>query len=378
MLQIKNLHVSVEGKPILRGIDLDVAPGQVHSIMGPNGSGKSTLAQVLAGHPAYEVTDGDILLDGNSILEMEADERAREGLFLAFQYPVEIPGVSTMEFLKAAYNAVREQRGEQEIDALEFLQLARQRLSVVKMDEALPSLVNEGFSGAKEAQQIPDGRARAAMRSSTRRTPDWTSTRCASWPTASTSCAAGSLDGRDHALPAPLNHVQPDFHVVAAHREVGRQELALRSRNGLHLIRDEVRSAPRELGERHDPPHPHRGRIPHRLGGVRRGRDLAKLREIRQDGFRRFEALWLPSLREREWRHGRRRSRGAASRSRRRMPSAPRRGLRRGSSRPHRSRIVFVNGRFAPSLTSCARCPAVRSPARSPMRARGHRSSRRI
>ena len=151
MLQIKNLHVSVEGKPILRGIDLDVAPGQVHSIMGPNGSGKSTLAQVLAGHPAYEVTDGDILLDGNSVLEMEADERARVGLFLAFQYPVEIPGVSTMEFLKAAYNAVREQRGEQEIDALEFLQLARQRLSVVKMDEALlRRSVNEGFSGGEK------------------------------------------------------------------------------------------------------------------------------------------------------------------------------------------------------------------------------------
>jgi Fe-S cluster assembly ATP-binding protein len=151
MLEIRNLHVTVEGKPILRGVDLTVNLGEIHSIMGPNGSGKSTLAQVLAGHTAYEITEGDILVDGQSILEMEADERAREGLFLAFQYPVEIPGVSTMEFLKAALNAVREHNGLPEVDALEFLQLVRQRLAVVKMDEAfLRRSVNEGFSGGEK------------------------------------------------------------------------------------------------------------------------------------------------------------------------------------------------------------------------------------
>ncbi|HKQ96533.1 MAG TPA: ATP-binding cassette domain-containing protein, partial [Candidatus Polarisedimenticolia bacterium] len=148
MLEIRNLHVSVEGKQILRGIDLTVSPGEVHSIMGPNGSGKSTLAQVLAGHPSYEVTDGDIVVDGNSMLDMEPDERAREGLFLAFQYPVEIPGVSTLEFLKAAYNAMREHKGLDEIDAMDFLTLVRKRLDVVKMDqEFLRRSVNEGFSG---------------------------------------------------------------------------------------------------------------------------------------------------------------------------------------------------------------------------------------
>ena len=151
LLEIKNLHVSVEDKPILRGIDLTVKPGEVHSIMGPNGSGKSTLAQVLAGHEKYEVTDGQILIDGKDLLEMEADERAREGLFMAFQYPVEIPGVSTLEFLKASYNAMREHRDEPELDALDFLNLAKKKLDVVQMDEGfLRRSVNEGFSGGEK------------------------------------------------------------------------------------------------------------------------------------------------------------------------------------------------------------------------------------
>jgi Fe-S cluster assembly ATP-binding protein len=151
MLEIKNLHVNVDGKKILRGIDLKVEAGEVHSIMGPNGSGKSTLAQVLAGHQSYEVTDGVILMDGVDILEMEADERARNGLFLAFQYPVEIPGVSTLEFLKTAYNALREERGEGDVDALEFLNLVKEKLALVQMNEDfLRRSVNEGFSGGEK------------------------------------------------------------------------------------------------------------------------------------------------------------------------------------------------------------------------------------
>jgi Fe-S cluster assembly ATP-binding protein len=151
MLEIRNLHVTVEDKPILKGVDLKVEPGEVHSIMGPNGSGKSTLAQVLAGHEAYEVTDGSIHMDGKDLLDMEADQRAREGLFLAFQYPVEIPGVSTMEFLKAAYNARREERGEPEVDAMDFLKLVKEKLQLVQMDEAfLRRSVNEGFSGGEK------------------------------------------------------------------------------------------------------------------------------------------------------------------------------------------------------------------------------------
>ncbi|MBZ0162753.1 MAG: Fe-S cluster assembly ATPase SufC [Notoacmeibacter sp.] len=151
MLEIKNLHVSVEGKEILKGIDLKVGNGEVHSIMGPNGSGKSTLAQVLAGHEAYEVTEGSVTLDGKDLLDMAADERAREGVFMAFQYPVEIPGVSTMEFLKAAYNALREHRGEGEVDAMEFLNLVKEKLEFVKMDKSLLSRsVNQGFSGGEK------------------------------------------------------------------------------------------------------------------------------------------------------------------------------------------------------------------------------------
>ena len=251
MLQIKNLHVSVEGKPILRGIDLDVALGQVHSIMGPNGSGKSTLAQVLAGHPAYEVTDGDILVDGHSVLDMEADERAREGLFLAFQYPVEIPGVSTMEFLKAAYNAGREHRGEPEIDALEFLQLARKRLTVVKMDEALlRRSVNEGFSGGEKKRneifQMAVLEPRYAILDETDSGLDIDALRIVA-------DGINLLRGPNRAMVVIthyqrlLNYVQPDFvHVLVAGRiaKSGGKDLALAlEERGYAWIEDEVRSA---------------------------------------------------------------------------------------------------------------------------------------
>ena len=151
MLEIRNLHANVGGTEILKGIDLTVAAGEVHSIMGPNGSGKSTLAQVLAGRETYEVTEGSIRLDGEDILDMAPDTRAREGVFMAFQYPVEIPGVTTLEFLKAALNAKREHHGEGELDALDFIALVREKLCVGGMDEAfLRRSVNAGFSGGEK------------------------------------------------------------------------------------------------------------------------------------------------------------------------------------------------------------------------------------
>jgi Fe-S cluster assembly ATP-binding protein len=151
MLQIKNLHASVDGNEILQGIDLDIKPGEVHAIMGPNGSGKSTLARVLAGQEEYEVTEGSVRFNGQDLLEMDPEERAREGVFMAFQYPVEIPGVSNTYFLKAALNAVRKHRGLPEMDALEFLTMVRQKMKLVQMEESLLNRpVNEGFSGGEK------------------------------------------------------------------------------------------------------------------------------------------------------------------------------------------------------------------------------------
>jgi Fe-S cluster assembly ATP-binding protein len=151
MLEIKNLHASVEGTEILKGIDLTLRGGEVHAVMGPNGSGKSTLARVLAGQEAYQVTAGQVLFNGQDLLEMDPEERAREGVFMAFQYPVEIPGVSNTYFLKAALNAVRKHRGLPEMDALEFLSMVRQKMKLVQMEETLLNRpVNEGFSGGEK------------------------------------------------------------------------------------------------------------------------------------------------------------------------------------------------------------------------------------
>jgi len=151
LLEIKNLHASVEGTEILKGVNLRMDAGEVHAIMGPNGSGKSTLAQILAGREEYEITEGEILYQGEDLLEMAPEERAREGIFLAFQYPVEIPGVSNTYFLKAALNAIRKHRGEEEMDAMDFLALVRQKMKLVKMDETLLKRpVNEGFSGGEK------------------------------------------------------------------------------------------------------------------------------------------------------------------------------------------------------------------------------------
>ena len=151
MLEIKDLRAAVDGKDILTGVNLRVAPGETHAIMGPNGSGKSTLAHVLAGRDGYEVTGGEILFEGRSLLDLSPEERACEGVFLAFQYPVEIPGVNNTYFLKAAVNALRKHRGESELDAMDFLALVRERLDVLHMNESLLRRgVNVGFSGGEK------------------------------------------------------------------------------------------------------------------------------------------------------------------------------------------------------------------------------------
>src|SRR5438046_3887701 len=151
MLEIKNLQVRVAGKEILRGINLTVTTGEVHAIMGPNGSGKSTLARAIAGHPEYEITAGSITYDGKDLLEMAPEDRAREGVFMAFQYPVEIPGVNNAYFLKAAVNAVRKHRGLPEFDAMEFMTYVREKAKILELDPSLLNRpVNEGFSGGEK------------------------------------------------------------------------------------------------------------------------------------------------------------------------------------------------------------------------------------
>jgi Fe-S cluster assembly ATP-binding protein len=151
MLEVKDLHVSAEGKEILKGLTLQVNPGEVHAIMGPNGSGKSTLARALSGHPEYQVTSGGILFEGKDLLEMDPDERAREGVFMAFQYPVEIAGVNNSYFLKAALNAKRKHHGQPELDAMEFMQLVTEKSKVLELDKSMLSRnVNEGFSGGEK------------------------------------------------------------------------------------------------------------------------------------------------------------------------------------------------------------------------------------
>src|SRR5687768_6846370 len=151
ILAIQNLHAGVEEKKILKGINLAIRPGEVHAIMGPNGSGKSTLAALLAGRDGYEVTAGEVIYRDKDLLALDPEERAREGLFLAFQYPVEIPGVNSTYFLKAAYNEIRKHRGEPEMDAVEFLSLVKEKMKILEIDEALLNRpVNEGFSGGEK------------------------------------------------------------------------------------------------------------------------------------------------------------------------------------------------------------------------------------
>jgi Fe-S cluster assembly ATP-binding protein len=151
MLEIKDLHAGVENKRILKGINLTLNPGEVHAIMGPNGSGKSTLAAILAGRDGYDITQGEVLFNGLDLLELAPEERAREGVFLAFQYPIEIPGVNSTYFLKAALNEIRKHRGEPELDAMEFLALVKQKMKLLELNEdLLKRPVNEGFSGGEK------------------------------------------------------------------------------------------------------------------------------------------------------------------------------------------------------------------------------------
>ena len=151
MLEIRNLHATVGGKPILKGLDLEIGAGQVHAIMGPNGAGKSTLGNVIAGRDGYEVTSGEVIYQGKNLLDLEPEERACEGVFLAFQYPVEIPGVNNTYFLRAALNAQRKYRGEPELDSMQFLKLVREKLEILHIgDDLLHRAVNEGFSGGEK------------------------------------------------------------------------------------------------------------------------------------------------------------------------------------------------------------------------------------
>ena len=151
MLEIRNLHAVIDGKEILKGLDLSVKAGEIHAIMGPNGSGKSTLAKVLAGHPSYEVTEGEVFYEGRNLLEIDPDERARLGVFMAFQYPIEIPGVSNANFLRLAYNEKAKSEGRDELDPLEFDDLIREKLKIVEMDASfINRSVNEGFSGGEK------------------------------------------------------------------------------------------------------------------------------------------------------------------------------------------------------------------------------------
>ena len=234
MLELKNLHVAIGDKEILKGIDLTVNPGEVHAIMGPNGSGKSTLASVLAGREEYEVTRGEAVYQGRDLLELGAEERAREGLFLAFQYPVEIPGVSNTYFLRTALNAIRSHRGEEPIDAMDFLQLVRDRAGLVKLDEALLKRpVNHGFSGGEkkrnEVFQMAVLEPRLAILDETDSGLDIDALKIVA-------DGVNSLRGPDRAFlvithyQRLLNYIEPDFvHVLMGGRIVrsGGRELAL-------------------------------------------------------------------------------------------------------------------------------------------------------
>jgi Fe-S cluster assembly ATP-binding protein len=251
MLEIKNLHVTVGNQEILKGVDLVVKPGEVHSIMGPNGSGKSTLAQVLAGREAYQVTRGEVLYYGKNLLEMVPEERACDGVFLAFQYPVEIPGVGNTYFLKAALNAARKHRGLEELDAMDFLALAREKMKLLEMDDKfLSRSVNEGFSGGEKKRneifQMAVLEPRLAVLDETDSGLDIDALRIVA-------NGVNALRSPERAILVVthyqrlLNYIVPDFvHVLVDGRIVksGGKDLALTlEAKGYAWIEDEVRAA---------------------------------------------------------------------------------------------------------------------------------------
>jgi Fe-S cluster assembly ATP-binding protein len=234
LLELRDVHATAGGAAILRGVDLVVRPGEVHAVMGPNGSGKSTLANVLAGRPSVQITRGQMLYAGRDLAALSPEERAREGIFLAFQYPVEIPGVANMYFLKAALNAIRKHRGQPELDAMEFLQLARRKMKLVQMDEKLMQRsVNEGFSGGEkkrnEVLQMAILEPRLAVLDETDSGLDIDALRVVAG-------GVNALRGPERAMivithyQRLLDYVEPDFvHVLAGGRiaRSGGKELAL-------------------------------------------------------------------------------------------------------------------------------------------------------
>jgi Fe-S cluster assembly ATP-binding protein len=253
LLEIKDLHAEVAGREILKGIDLTVQAGEVHAIMGPNGSGKSTLAQVLAGRELYVVTGGSVIYDGQDLLELSPEDRARAGIFLAFQYPVEIPGVSNLYFLKAALNTVRKSRGEEELDAMDFLNLVREKMKLMEMDQALLNRpVNAGFSGGEKKRneifQMAVLEPKLAVLDETDSGLDIDALKLVS-------SGVNALRSPDRAMIVVthyqrlLNHIVPDFvHVLSQGRIVksGGKELALQLEEsgyaGLGIEDEEVAS----------------------------------------------------------------------------------------------------------------------------------------
>ena len=250
MLTIKNLHASIEGTPILRGINLEINAGEVHAIMGPNGSGKSTLASVLAGREEYEVTEGEVTFKGKDLLDLSPEDRAREGVFLAFQYPVEIPGVSSTNFLRTAVNQVREYRGEDPLDAVKFLTLMKEKMKLVEMDQKLLSrALNEGFSGGeKKRNEI----FQMAMLAPTLSILDETDSGLDIDALRIVSNGVNQLKSKDNATIVVthyqrlLDYIVPDFvHVLYKGQIVksGTKELALElEEKGYDWIKDEVDS----------------------------------------------------------------------------------------------------------------------------------------
>ena len=234
LLEIKNLHAGIDGKEILKGLNLQINTGEVHAIMGPNGSGKSTLAKVLAGHPSYEVTSGEVIYEGKDLLESEPDERAREGVFLAFQYPVEVPGVSNAQFLRLAYNEKMKHLGEEELDPLEFNDYLKEKAKIVEMDKSFFNRsVNEGFSGGEkkrnEILQMAVLAPRLAVLDETDSGLDIDALRIVAE-------GVNKLRSKDNAIilvthyQRLLNYIEPDFvHVLANGKIVkeGGKELAL-------------------------------------------------------------------------------------------------------------------------------------------------------